>query len=401
MNEMDKRVIEDQIRGLAANNLDRIIEIRRELHRHPELGFQEYRTADAVRAELDKLGIPHHTICETGVVGILEGKHPGRVVMLRADMDALPVEETCDLPFKSENPGVMHACAHDGHTAGLLGTAMVLSELREHIHGTVKLLFQPSEEDYDAAIKVCNAGVLKNPDVDYALGLHLWGPVKEGMVAVRHGAIMAAPGVFKFRVKGKGGHGALPQMTIDPVAITCSAVNSIPVTLQRRLSPFDNYVVSFCSIHAGSAYNIIPEYVDVIGTFRTFDARMTKEVPALMEQVLKGIVESQGGTYEFSVSSNIPALVNDDFVTDQVRNAAEKMIGKERVFELPNPAMGGEDFSIYAERVPSSFFFVGISPDPENPTVHHNGSFAWDDSVLRVCAEVMSMAAIELLNSVS
>jgi len=390
--------IEEQIRQLAQEASPWVIKIRRDIHAHPELSMEEERTGALVAEELRNLGLDV-TIgwVNTGVVGILKGAHPGKTVMLRADMDALPIQEAADLPYASKNKGVMHACAHDGHTAALLGVARVLSSLKDSIYGTVKFFFQPSEAIYNAARDAVRQGVLKNPDVDYALGMHLWGPLEKGKIAVRKGPMMASPCIFKFQVIGKGGHGAMPQNAIDPIAMTVCAINDINYAISRRLSPYEHSVISFGSIHGGTAYNIIPEYVEVVGTVRAFDQAQIDMISGLMEKVLAGVTESWGGSYTFDFDSENPPVINDDETTEKVRRAAEKIAGKEMVCELANPDMGAEDFSFYGREVPASFFFVGIADDVENPPVHHNDNFAWDDNVLQNAVEVMSMAALEVL----
>jgi len=375
-----------------------VIEIRRDIHANPELSMEEKRTGALVAEALRDLGLEVSTgWVETGVVGILKGMHPGKTVMLRADMDALPIQEATGLPYASKNDGVMHACAHDGHTAALLGVARVLSALKDHIHGTIKFFFQPSEEFNTAAGDAVKQGVLDNPKVDCALGMHLWGPMEKGKIAVRKGPMMASPCVFKIRVIGKGGHGAMPQNAIDPVAMTVCAINDINYALSRKLSPYQNSVISFCSIHGGTSYNIIPDHVEVVGTVRAFEKAHIDMISGIMEKILAGVTESWGGSYTFEFDSENPPVINDDEITEKVRRAAEKMAGKAMVCELPNPDMGAEDFSFYGREVPASFFFMGIADDIDNPPIHHNEGFAWDDSVLQNAVEVMSMAALEVL----
>jgi len=394
--------LEEKIKQLAQEISPRIIEIRRDIHEYPELSMEEKRTGALVAKELQNLGLDVSTgWVAHGVVGILKGKHPGKTIMLRADMDALPIQEATGLPYASKVKGVMHACAHDGHTAILLGVAKILCALKDSIHGTVKFFFQPSEEIYNAAKDAVKQGVLENPKVDYALGMHLWGSMEKGKVAVRKGPMMASPCIFKLTVTGKGGHGAMPQNTIDPIAMAVCAINDINYALSRRLSPYDNTVISFCSIHGGTTYNIIPEEVEIVGTVRAFDQDQIDMISTLMEKVLAGVTESWGGSYTFDFDSDNPPVINDDDVTEKVRRAAEKMVGKDMVSELPNPDMGAEDFSFYGREVPASFFFMGISDDADNPAIHHNEKFAWDDSVLQSAVEVMSMAALEVLNPTS
>jgi len=393
--------LEEKIKQLAQEVAPRVIEIRRDIHANPELSMEEKRTGALVAEELQSLGLDVSTgWVKYGVVGILKGAHPGKTIMLRADMDALPIQEAASLPYASKNDGVMHACAHDGHTAILLGVAKVLSSLKDSIHGTIKFFFQPSEEIYNAAKDAVEQGVLEKPKVDYALGMHLWGPMEKGKIAVRKGPMMASPCIFKIKIIGKGGHGAMPQNTIDPIAMTVCAINDINYALSRKLGPYEHSVISFGSIHGGTTYNIIPDHVEVVGTVRAFEQEKIDMISNLMEKVLAGVTEGWGGSYTFEFDSENPPVINDENVTEKVRRAAEKMAGKDMVSELPNPDMGAEDFSFYGREVPASFFFMGISDDIENPAIHHNENFAWDDSVLQSAVEVMSMAALEVLNPV-
>lgn len=394
-------IIEKKIKKLAREVTPWVIDIRRDIHAHPEIGMEEVRTGALIAEELRKLDLDEVTTgwVENGVVGILKGAHPGKTVMLRADIDAIPIQENTGLPYASKIPEVMHACGHDGHTAALLGVAKVLCDLKEHIHGTVKFFFQPSEEINDAAGDAIKQGVLENPTVDTVLGMHLWGPMEKGKVGVRKGAIMAAPCIFKFKVIGKGGHGSMPETTIDPIAITCCAINDINYALGRMFGAFDNFVVSFGGIKGGREYNVIPEHVDVIGTVRAFDKELIDKIATVMENVLAGVVKGWGAEYEYEFDSSIPPLINDPKITEVVKVAAEKMVGADNVSELENPTMGAEDFCRYADVVPSSYFFLGISDDLENPALHHNESlFVWDDSVLETAVEIVSMSAFEILD---
>jgi amidohydrolase len=265
----------DQLKSLCRQFLPRAIELRRHFHRHPELGHQEFGTARIVADELRKLGIEVTEEVEaTGVVGILRGAHPGKTLMLRADMDALPIQENTGLEYESIVPGQMHACAHDGHTANLLGVAMVLSRLRDHLHGAVKFIFQPDEE-YDSGAKaMIQLGVLENPKVDVAFGLHLWGSVPEGKVQIKGGPFMAAPDKFTFTVIGKGGHAAMPHLCVDPVLLTVQVINAMQTIISRKKSPFNPAVISYCSLNAPSEYNTIPDEVTVTGTIRTLAAEL-------------------------------------------------------------------------------------------------------------------------------
>ncbi|MDX9957728.1 MAG: amidohydrolase [Spirochaetia bacterium] len=393
----------DQLKALCRNHFPRVVELRHHFHKHPELGHQEFGTARIVADELRRLGIEVTEKVEaTGVVGILKGAHPGRTLMLRADMDALPIQENTGLDYKSVVPGQMHACGHDGHTANLLGVAMVLSQLKDQLHGTVKFIFQPDEE-YDSGAKaMIQLGVLENPTVDAAFGLHFWGSVPEGQVHIKGGPFMAAPDKFTFRVIGKGGHAAMPHLCVDPVLLTVQAINAMQTIISRKKSPFVPAVISYCSLHAPSEYNTIPDEVTVTGTIRTFDADLRNWIITEMEATLKGITESQGARYTFEIAEDfaLPAVVNDHELANLVRQAARKVVDPALVIEPREPSMGAEDFSYFSQKVPSCFFFVGIAP-AGTEVVHHSPEFQWDDRNLETAMLVMSQAAVDYLRGTS
>ena len=390
----------EEIRKLTEEYLDEIIKYRRQFHMYPELGHKEYETAKAIADQLRSLGMEvTEGVSGTGVVGILEGKYPGKTILLRADMDALPMQEEADVPYKSKNDGVMHACGHDGHSASLLGVAMVLSKLRDQLKGILKFVFQPDEEYGDGAKSMIEGGILENPHVDAAFGLHLWGDFKEGDIKVKPGPAMAAPDKFIFKILGKGGHGSTPHLCVDPITITAQVINNMQSIISRRKSTFDPAVISFASIKAESEYNTIPEYVEVIGTIRTFDPDLRLWIINSMENVIKGITESQGAGYEFKIDEDyaLPAVVNDYDLTELLKNSAIKILGKDKVEELREPLMAAEDFAYFSQSVKSSFFFVGISPDGSEIS-HHNPNFKWNDKVLYESVCVMAQAAMDFLS---
>ena len=393
-------MISEEIKKLCNQNFSRIVELRHHFHQYPELDHEEIQTARIVADELKKMGIETaEGVSKTGVVGLIRGKYPGKTVLLRADMDALPIQEDADVPYKSVIPGKMHACGHDGHTASLVGTAMVLNALKDELHGNVKLVFQPAEEYDGGAFEMIQEGVLENPHVDAAFGLHLWGPVPQGKVRIKHGPAMAAPDQFAFKIIGKGGHGSTPHLCVDPIMIAVEAISVMQTIISRKKDPFETAVISFCSINGGHQYNILPDIVEVKGTIRTFEENLRKWIPEQMEEILRSLTKSQGADYEFILDASIPPLINDHKMTDIVRNAAVKIVGEENVFEASKPDMGGEDYAYFAQEVPSSFFFVGISPDPENPVTHHSSYFSWDDECLFTATAVMAQTAVDCLNT--
>ena len=388
----------NDIKRLGEKYLQQMINLRETIHMYPEDGFKEFKTSEIIVNELEKLGIKvQKNVAKTGVVGLIEGNYPGKTVLLRADMDALKIQEQADVEYKSKVDGMMHACGHDGHVAGLLGAAMILNELKDKLHGNVKLVFQPAEEREGGALPMIEEGVLENPKVDAAFGAHLWGYLKEGEVHLKEGPMMAAPDIFNIKVIGKGGHGAVPQESIDPIVITCQIVNALQTIVSRKISPLDPVVVTCGKIQGGDSFNVIPNEVELEGTIRTFNEETRKLVPCIMEDLVRGITTSQGATYEFKYKANYPALLNNTDMTNFAKKSLEKVVGKENVFDLKEPNMGGEDFAYFAQKVPSAFMFIGIADNESEPVIHHNPYFKWDSKNVGILAQSLSQIALDYL----
>lgn len=363
-----------EVKRLGEKYLQHMINLRETIHMYPEDGFSEFTTSKIIIEELEKLGIKvQKNVAKTGVVGLIEGKYPGKTVLLRADMDALKIQEQADVEYKSKIDGMMHACGHDGHVAGLLGAAMILNELKDNLHGNVKLVFQPAEERDGGALPMIEEGVLENPKVDAAFAAHLWGYLNEGEVHLKEGPMMASPDIFNIKVIGKGGHGAVPQESIDPVVITCGR------------------------IQGGDCHNVIPNEVELEGTIRTFNEETRNWVPKVMEDLIRGITTSQGAAYEFKYEPKYPALINDKYMTSFAKESLKKVVGEENVFDLKEPNMGGEDFAYFAQKVPSAFIFVGIANNKSEPFIHHNPYFKWDSKNVGILAQSLSQIAIDYL----
>lgn len=387
----------NDIRDAARETEERIIAFRHQLHRRPELGFREKETAALVAKELAALPLTVETgIYGTGICAVLGGG-PGKTILLRADMDALPIQENTGLPYSSEISGVMHACGHDGHTAILLGTAIVLSRFRDQLPGTVKFVFQPAEESEGGAEGMIRAGVLNNPPVDAATGLHLWGSTPSGIVEYRAGPLMASPDIFSIRVIGRGGHAAKPHDCIDPVPIAASIIQQFQTVVSRQVDPLESVVVSVCRVAAGNTHNVIPDEALLQGTVRALVPEVREKIPALLERVVKETTAMYGAEYRFEYSYRYPPLVNDSAITNLVRDAAEKVVGRERVREAVQPNMGGEDFAYFAEAVPSSFFYLGIAPSEDEIVHHHHPTFRIDDAVLKDGIAIFSQIAFDFL----
>jgi amidohydrolase len=368
----------------------KLVEMRRHLHAHPELGFQEYRTSQYVSDRLTALGIEHQRgVAKTGIVATL-GDGSGPVVALRADMDALPITETNAAPYKSQNPGVMHACGHDAHTAMLLGAAELLS--KERMHGTIKLLFQPSEEggadDKSGGLLMVQEGVLN--DVQYVWGLHVGSGEPSGRVSVGVGPITAAADSFSGAVIGVGGHGAFPHRSLDPIWLSSFVLPAIYGIIPRRIDPTKKAVITVGTIHAGTVGNVIPMQVDFTGTIRSFEADVRTDLHASLESAF-AIARTMGGDYTLSHPYGYPPTINDADAARFIREVAEDLIGKENVQDA-HPIMAGEDFAYMAQKAKGGFINLGAAVG-DKPRPHHHPDFDIDESVLCIGAGVLAETA--------
>jgi amidohydrolase len=370
-----------------------LVEWRRDCHRHPELACDERRTSTVVRAFLESHGIEVRACGGTGLRGVLRGGRPGRTVALRADMDALPVAEENEVEYRSQAPGTMHACGHDGHMAILMGTARVLAAHREELPGTVVFLFQPSEENPPGGAKpMIDQGALEG--VDAVFGLHLWQPLPSGVVGLRPGAMMAASDTIRVKVRGRGGHASQPHLTVDPVVVASQLVLAAQTIASRFVDPLQPVVVSFTTIHGGRIHNIIADEVKLTGTVRTLDPAVQRTVKARLREVCEGTCRLFGATCEFEYEEGYPAVVNDAATVALVRRVAEQEFGAERVTAIP-AVMGGEDFAYYLQRVPGAFVMLGIGDGRPHP--HHNPRFDIDERALPAGVRLMTRTALELL----
>ena len=375
-----------------------IIDIRRELHKHPELMYEEIKTSALVRRELDKLGIKYRSpIAKTGVLASI-GNGNGPCVALRADMDALPIHEETDIPFRSEVDGKMHACGHDCHTAMLLGAAKILKSKEEQFNGTIKFLFQPAEEGGAGGKLMREEGVLENPDVERIFGLHVWPQMPTGQIGSREGTFLAATTFLDLTIKGVGGHAAVPHLTKDPVLTSAQIITNLQSIISRELDPLDSGVVSISAIHGGQAANVIPSEVKILGTIRSLTMeglkKLQKRVKEISETVAKAhgceaIVEYPGNDY--------PPTVNDGEMWQFAKEIGSEMLGKENVSEL-DAVMGGEDFAYYTEKVKGCFVVLGMNNPGIDATysVHHP-MFKADEDALHIGTALHTMFALKSL----
>lgn len=335
-----------------------MVKWRRHLHRHPELSFHEVETAKYIQKVLaDFPNLEVSSLTENSVIAILKGNKPGKTIALRADIDALPIVEEADVDFLSENPGVMHACGHDTHTAMLLGAAKVLSGMQDKIAGTVKFIFQPAEEEPPGGAKLLvEAGVMD--DVDMVFGLHIAPNIPVGMVGTRKGAASAASDVFTLKIQGKGSHGSTPDLSVDPIMIGVEIINNLNNIVSRNISPFDNAVISIGEFNAGKTANVIPDTAQIQGTVRTNNKDVRQFIKKRIEGIIDGICKMYDATYDLNYLLGYSEVNNDSEATDIVMAVAEKVVGKEQMFEAPK-MMGGEDFSAYTDVKPGSFFILG------------------------------------------
>ena len=385
---------------ILANQLTpKLIAWRRDFHQHPELGFQEFRTAAIVAEHLQSLGLEVTTgVGETGVVGIIEGNGPGPVVLLRFDMDALPVTEATGLPWASQQPGLMHACGHDGHTAIGMGVAELLTQTRDQWPGAVKLLFQPAEEGLGGARATIRDGVLDNPAPDAAFALHLWNQFPLGKLVVQPGPLMAAADRFDIAITGRGGHGAVPEDTIDAVLAASEAVNMLHHIVSRNVSPHDAAVLSIGSLHAGDAFNVIAEEARMEGTLRTFDPDVRALLIRRMEEMLDGVTRAHGASYTLEIREDeyTPAVINDPEMAAIAREAALAILPETQIVQI-RPIMVAEDMSEILNRVPGCYVLLGAEPEGGARGPHHNPRFDIHEDALPLAAAVMSQIAVAYL----
>lgn len=383
------------IHKLVGEHKELVINTRRDLHRIPEVGYTEEKTSAYVADYLSREGLEVQTgIAQFGVVGLLKTGRPGPTLLIRADMDALPLQEETGLEFASTHDGVMHACGHDAHMAMGLAAATVLNKIKDELNGAVKFVFQPAEEGPGGAEPMIKAGVMENPKVDYAIGCHVWPYIPEGTIGVRSGPFMAAMDRYDLKIIGKGGHGAMPHLCVDALEVGTQVVNALQRISSRHINPLEPVVVTVGSFHAGTAFNIIPGEAVLSGTTRTFDLDIWHSWEERLEKVIRGVCESMGAEFKFKFSKGYPPTINDDAMSDLVRRCAAEVVGSDKVVE-PEKTMGGEDMSFFLQQSKGCFFMLGAGREGGAPV--HNAKFAFNEDILALGVETHCRLALELL----
>lgn len=377
---------------------DQLVAWRRDFHAHPELGLQENRSARIIADQLHELGYQVQTgVAKTGVVGLLKGQEAGKVVMLRFDMDALPITEENQVDYASQNPGVMHACGHDAHMAIGLGVATLMAQRRELMTGTLKIIFQPGEEGMDGAQIMIQEGVLENPRPDIFLSAHVWNNEPIGIMAVTPGPIMAAAEMWSCTVYGQGGHGALPHQTVDPIVAAAQVVTALQTIVSRNVSPSETAVITVGMFHSGDAFNVIPSQAKLDGTIRTYDPAVRETVLRRLREVAESTAAACGASAELDIVPLTPAVVNDAQVAQVARAAAEAVVGPENV-QSDERTMGSEDAAFFMQEIPGCYIFLGSANAERGlDAPHHNPHFDFDEQALTLGVAVLTQALAHYL----
>ncbi len=376
-------------------NSEKIIKTRRDLHQIPELGFQEQKTSNYIIEYLKNEGIEFKAnIAKHGILAHIDTGKPGPVLMIRADMDALPILENTDLPFASTHEGCMHACGHDAHVAMVLGAASLINKIKGKLKGSIKFVFQPAEEGPGGAKPMIEAGVMEDPKVDFALGCHIWPAMPTGTIGLKAGPLMAAADRFDLKIIGQGGHGAMPHECVDALEVGTQVVGAIQRIVSRHMNPLNPTVVTVGKFVAGSAFNIIPETAELCGTVRTFDREIWASLPERFEKIVRHVCQSMNAEYELEYVPGYPPTVNDAEAIETVRDVALDVVCPENIVE-PEASMGAEDMSYYFEKAQGCFVFLGTGWDGCAPL--HNPKFTIDETILATGVELYGRTALKLL----
>ena len=383
------------VAGDVAGLRDQLIATRRDFHRNPELSFQERRTGEIVADRLESWGWKvTRGVAETGVVGLLDSGRCGRTLMIRVDIDALPIQEPEDRAYSSLTDGVMHACGHDGHTAVGLAVGELLSRYRDSLKGQVKLIFQPAEEIMSGALRMIEEGVMTNPTVDWVLSFHLWSGLPVGQVVAQPGPIFSSADEIRISVKGKGGHGGMPHLSVDPIVVASHVVTALQTVLSREIAPTQTAVLGFGTVHGGTAFNVVSDQVELTGTIRTLDDSVREFILKRAEEIAAGVARSLRGEAEFLHARGAPAVVNDVEVAELVADVAIPIVGRENVVTIQPPQVG-DDATFFLRQAPGCYFLVGCANAQRGITApHHSAHFDIDEESLPVATQVLTEAAL-------
>lgn len=393
----------NELWGKVNDLKDWLIGLRRDFHQYPEFGMEEFRTMGKITQYLDQMGIEYEKgIATTGVVGIIRGSKPGKTVALRADMDALPLEELSDVPYKSKSPGKMHACGHDAHMTVLLGAAKILNDMRDQLSGNVKLLFQPAEETVGGAKPMIDAGVMEDPKVDGVFGLHVSSEIPVGEIKVRYGQMNASSDTIKIVLHGKSSHGAYPHGGIDAIMMSSHVLSALQTVVSRNVDPRNSAVITLGTIHGGTQGNIIADKVELVGTVRTLDPATRDFVLNRIESIVTDVSNSLGGSGKLIRSEGYAALINHVSMVDIAKTSGEELLGPENVSLLTKPSLGVEDFSYFAQAAPAAFFNLGCRNESKG-IVHeaHYGLFDIDEDCLVIGTALQVKNVLSFLEKIS
>ncbi len=388
---MNKPNISEKVLNLKEDT----VKIRRDIHKYPELGFQENRTSDLIFKTLSELGYEVSRMAKTGVVGLIRGKQPEKTLAVRADIDCLPLQELNNFDYKSQYAGKMHACGHDGHTAIALSVARIIKERQDELNGNVKFIFQPAEEGPGGAEPMIKEGVLESPEVSAIIGLHLWNPMEVGKIGIKGGPLMASADEFEVIIKGKGGHGAHPHETVDAIVVASYVITTLQTIVSRNVNPLEPAVLTIGKIEGGSNFNIIAESVRLIGTIRTFNNELRKQMKQRLEEVLNNITSAFGASYEINFHPLYPPTLNNEKMANLVKEAARPVVGSDNIVE-DEMTMGAEDMSYFLEKVPGCYFLIGSANKEKGlDKPHHSPYFDFDEDALSIGTQVMTNAIFD------
>ena len=378
---------------------EELIALRRALHKIPETEFEEYQTTKFIQNQLAAWEIPYQVLAKTGVVALISGKRPGKTILLRADIDGLPMQELAEVSYKSQRDGFMHACGHDVHTACLLGAAKILREHSQELAGNVKLVFQPAEEGDGGALPMIDAGVLENPPVDAAFALHVEPLAETGTLQFKNGPIMASPDNFSITITGKGGHGAAPHKCVDPILTAAKIIENMQALISRELNPMTPAVVSVCSLHAGTCHNVIPDTAELLGTARSLTPQAREFLATRMEEIATNTANAMGAECKFQFDRLFPPVINDKTITEFAANAAKQLSCVKQVEWLDDASMAGDDFAYFLQKVPGSYFKLGVGNKAAGICEPiHSSKFRVDEDALPIGTAVLAKIAIDYLN---